>query len=83
MPDVLSVAAEDMLTQAKWRMLAWRKGTKGPLKARFAAVRFADGALQRNGDKGMQPMPGEEVWLVGERRASGEHNTISPTSQPT
>src|SRR6516162_5965372 len=24
------------------------------------------------GNKGMQHMPGEEVWLVGERRASGE-----------
>ena len=24
-------SAEDMLTQAKWRTLAWRKGTKGPV----------------------------------------------------
>ena len=73
-PNVLSTSAEDMLTQAKWRMLAWRKGTKGPLKARFAAVRVrvADGPPQRIGDKGMQHMPGDEVWLVGERRASGE-----------
>jgi SRSO17 transposase len=73
-PAVLSVSAEDMLAQAKWRMLAWRKGTKGRLKARFAAmrVRVADGPPQRIGDKGMQHMPGEEVWLVGERRASGE-----------
>ncbi len=73
-PNVLSASAEDMLTQAKWRTLAWRKGTKGPLKARFAAVRVrvADGPPQRIGDKGMQHMPGEEVWLVGERRASGE-----------
>ena len=63
-----------MLTQAKWRTLAWRKGTKGPLRARFAAVRVrvADGPPQRIGDKGMQHMPGDEVWLVGERRASGE-----------
>ncbi len=73
-PNVLSVAAEDMLAEAKWRTLSWRKGTKGPLKARFAAVRVrvADGPPQRIGDKGMQHMPGEEVWLVGERRASGE-----------
>ena len=73
-PDVLSVGAEDMLANAKWPTLAWRKGTKGPLKARFAAarVRVADGPPQRIGDKGMQHMPGEEVWLVGERRASGE-----------
>jgi SRSO17 transposase len=74
-PNVLSVGAEDMLAaNAKWRTLAWRNGTKGPLKARFAAlrVRVADGPPQRIGDKGMQHMPGEEVWLVGERRASGE-----------
>ena len=73
-PNVLSVSAEDMLTHATWRTLAWRKGTKGLLKARFAAVRVrvADGPHQRIGDKGMQHMPGEEVWLVGERRASSE-----------
>ena len=73
-PNVLSVAAEDMLAEAKWRTLSWRKGTKGPLRARFAAlrVRVADGPPQRIGDKGMQHMPGEEVWLAGERRASGE-----------
>lgn len=53
-PNVLSVKAEDMLAQAKWRTVSWRKGTKGPLKARFAAarVRVADGPPQRIGDKG-------------------------------
>ncbi|HME85953.1 MAG TPA: IS701 family transposase [Roseiarcus sp.] len=74
LPTVLSVSAQDLLTQAKWRPLSWRKGTKGPLKARFAAVRVrvADGPPQRIGDKGMQHMPGDEVWLVGEQRPSGE-----------
>src|SRR6202044_1114118 len=53
---------------------SWRKGTKGSLAASFAAVRvrIADGPPQRIHDKGMQHMPGEEAWLVGERRASGE-----------
>ena len=48
-PNVLSVSAEDMLTHATWRTLAWRKGTKGLLKARFAAVRVrvADGPPER------------------------------------
>ena len=31
-PNVLSLSAQDMLTQAKWRMLAWRKGTKATLR---------------------------------------------------
>jgi SRSO17 transposase len=74
-PDQLSIPAEGMLAKAKWRQLSWRKGTMGPLTAAFAAVRvrIADGPPQRIGDKGMQHMPGEEAWLVGERRRSGEH----------
>ena len=49
-------------------------GTKGRLKARFAAVRVrtADGPPQRMEDKGQQHLPGDEAWLIGEHRASGE-----------
>jgi SRSO17 transposase len=73
-PHVLSRAAEDMLAKAQWRKISWRLGTKGKLKARFAAlrVRVADGPTQRIRDKGRQHLPGEEVWLVGEHRATGE-----------
>ena len=73
-PDVLSIAAQDMLTRAQWHAISWRTGTKGKLKARFAAVRvcIADGPPQRIADKGQQHLPGEEAWLIGEHRASGE-----------
>jgi len=73
-PDALSVPAEAMLSDVEWTELSWRTGTKGPLKAVFAAVRvrIADGPPQRIFDKGQQHMPGEEAWLVGEYRASGE-----------
>jgi SRSO17 transposase len=73
-PDVLSIPAEDMLAHAKWQTISWRTGTKGKLKARFAAVRVrvADGPPQRIRDKGQQHLPGDEVWLIGEHRASGE-----------
>jgi SRSO17 transposase len=73
-PDILSKSAEEMLAPAVWRSVSWRQGTKGALKARFAAirVRVADGPPQRIGDKGQQHLPGEEVWLIGERRTSGE-----------
>lgn len=73
-PDVLPMAAEDMLADAKWRTIGWRTGTKGKLKARFAAVRVrvADGLPQRIGDKGQQHLPGDEAWLIGEHRMSGE-----------
>src|SRR5262249_20981373 len=33
-PDILSIPAEDMLADAKWRTISWRTGTKGKLKAR-------------------------------------------------
>jgi SRSO17 transposase len=66
--------AEDMLAGAKWRTVSWRSGTKGRLKARFAAVRvrIADGPPQRIWDKGQQHLPGDEAWLIGEHRVSGE-----------
>jgi SRSO17 transposase len=52
----------------------WATRHQGRLSARFAALRarVADGPAQRIGDKGSQHMPGEEVWLVGEHRSSGE-----------
>src|SRR3990172_9219765 len=73
-PDVLSVAAEDMLAGAKWQSITWRTGTKGKLKARFAAVRVrtADGPAQRIKDKCQQHLPGDDAWVIGEQRASGE-----------
>jgi SRSO17 transposase len=73
-PDTLSMAAEDMLAHARWRTISWRTGTKGKLKARFAAVRVrvADGPPQRIRDKGQQHLPGDEAWLIGEHRTSGE-----------
>jgi SRSO17 transposase len=73
-PDILSKPAEDVLANAKWRTISWRTGTKGKLLARFAAVRVrvADGPPQRIRDKGQQHLPGEQAWLIGEHRMSGE-----------
>ncbi|MBB4105885.1 SRSO17 transposase [Rhizobium borbori] len=74
-PDTLSMAAETILTDARWRKVSWRRGTKGRLSARFAArrIRVADGAPQRILDKGQQHMPAKRPgWLVsGARMASG------------
>ena len=63
-----------MLANAKWHTISWRIGTKGKLKARFAAVRvrIADGPPQRIRDKGQQHLPGDEAWLIGEHRMAGE-----------
>ena len=69
-PSEEPIAAEAMLANAAWRWVSWRRGTKGPLAAEFAALRVrpAEGDQLRNG----RHPPGEEVWLVGEHRASGE-----------
>jgi SRSO17 transposase len=69
-PSEEPVAAEQALADAGWRRVSWRRGTKGPLAAEFAALRVrpAEGRQLRNG----RHLPGEEVWLVGERRTTGE-----------
>ncbi|VWX49734.1 hypothetical protein NOVOSPHI9U_260014 [Novosphingobium sp. 9U] len=72
--DSKSLGAEKMLAERSWKAVSWRRGTKGRLTARFAAlrVRVADGPTQRIRDMGNQHLPGEEVWLVGEHRSTGE-----------
>ena len=74
-PDGVAASAEMMLADAKWQKISWRRGTKGKLTCLFAArrVRVADGHKHRMRDGRVRAMPGEqEVWLVGERRTSGE-----------
>lgn len=68
-----SVQAEAMIASLgarAFRRTTWRRGTKGPLRVAFAAlrVRVADGPLMAKA----QHLPGAETWLVCERRARGE-----------
>lgn len=71
-PSAASVAAAELIEAQPeaFRPVSWRTGTKGPLKAEFAAlrVRVADGPVAARG----QHLPGEEAWLVAEHRANGE-----------
>ncbi len=73
-PDQPPVSAEALLGGGKWQKVSWRRGTKGRLTCLFAARRVcvADGHKHRMLDNRMQCMPGDEVWLVGERRSTGE-----------
>jgi SRSO17 transposase len=73
-PDEEAVATEVMLAKSSWQRITWRRGTKGPLRAKFAAVRVrvADGPAVRLQGRTGQHLPGDEVWLVGEHRFSGE-----------
>ncbi len=69
-PDEEPRAADEVLAGLRWRRVTWRHGTKGALAARFAAirVRVGDGPVWGNN----RHLPGEEAWLVGEWRTSGE-----------
>jgi len=71
-PSAASVGAAELIEAGPeaFRTVSWRTGTKGPLKAEFAArrVRVADGPTAAAG----QHLPGDEAWLVGEHRATGE-----------
>lgn len=73
-PDMKSITAQAMLETAPWRTVSWRRGTKGRLSARFASVRVrvADGQPRRIRDMGAQHLPGEELWVIGEHRSTGE-----------
>ena len=72
LPSAASVAAAELIEARSeaFRAISWRTGTKGPLRAEFAAlrVRVADGPVAARA----QHLPGEEVWLVGEHRSGGE-----------
>jgi SRSO17 transposase len=73
-PDRPPISAEAMLAGEAWRTISWRRGTRGRLAGLFAArrVRVAEGHKHRMLDNRMQCMPGDEVWLIGERRSTGE-----------
>src|SRR3712207_3684480 len=71
-PSAASVSATELIEAQPetFRSISWRTGTKGPLKAAFAArrVRVADGPVAARG----QHLPGKEAWLIGEHRTTGE-----------
>jgi SRSO17 transposase len=69
-PDAEPRKVEAVLSEQPWRRIVWRRGTKGALAARFAAirVRVGDGAIWANN----RHLPGNEAWLVGEWRTNGE-----------
>jgi SRSO17 transposase len=86
-PETLSVAAETMFHDLPWKELSWRIGTKGPLKARFAAVRvrIADGGLgQAERGKKIHPRTASTNAAGGATRRHRRHHakatarTMSP-----
>jgi SRSO17 transposase len=77
------VDAIEALPEPAFRELSWRRGTKGALRAEFAAVRVrvAEGPPMRDG----RHLPGGAAWLVCERRSGGERKyylTNHPADAP-
>lgn len=73
-PSVESVQAQAMIASMgddAFEEVSWRRGTKGPLRARFAAVRIrmAEGTSIGSGRRAPAE---EELWLVCEWRRTGE-----------
>jgi SRSO17 transposase len=85
-PSAISVQAEAMIDgrgPRAFRRLTWRRGTKGPLVAAFAAVRVraADGPLMARA----QHLPGDAAWLVcvaGVRATRDGRAEILPDESP-
>ena len=73
-----------MLAEVRGRSVSWRDGSRGRLRAHFAAarVRAGDGPVQAHG---RQRLPGEPAWLLGEREADGTRHyylTSHPAGAP-
>lgn len=78
LPSKRSISAEKYIAALgprAFRSVTWRRGTKGPLRASFAAarVRIADAARMREGGH----LPGDEVWLIAEKRANETRYYVS------
>jgi len=66
-PDILSMSAEDMLANARWRAISWRAGRKE--SSSLVLLQSACGLpTDRRSGSGTRV----SAWLIGEHRISGE-----------
>ncbi len=66
-PVLVDVLARELLEAGKFKSICWRRGTKGPLEAEFAALRV------RSAERRTKKLPpGEEEWLLVEREKNGD-----------
>jgi SRSO17 transposase len=84
-PDVISIGAQAMLATAKWQAVSWRRGTKGRLSARFAALRCVSPTDRPNAFMTWEPSicPARKSGSSASIAQPASVNTISPTSRPT
>jgi SRSO17 transposase len=70
----------DALGEATFERIAWRRGSKGDLSARFVArrIRMADGGKISQGER----LPGDETWIIFEWRDGGEKKYYASNFPP-
>ncbi|MBB3862966.1 SRSO17 transposase [Novosphingobium hassiacum] len=78
-PDLKSVAAHTILEGAKWRRVSWRRGTKGRLVARFAAMRarIARTVSGNTTSRTCLRTPRSRTWPARSRRAGSVSRRIN------
>jgi SRSO17 transposase len=82
-PDILSIPAEDMLANAKWRTISWRTGTKGKLKARspLSGCGSPTDHHSGSGTRANNICPATALGSSANTGFRERRNTISPTCQ--
>jgi SRSO17 transposase len=79
-PSEQPVPAAAMLAGAAWRRVVWRRGTKGPLAAEFAASRVRPAEGEQPGAAGTCPARKSGWWASAAPPASA--STTSPICPP-
>ena len=82
-PSEDPLAAEAMLAKAAWRRVSWRRGTKGPLAAEFAAARVRRARPRATGSATGAIRPGRRSGWSASAGPRASASTTSPTSRPT
>lgn len=63
----------DALPEEAWQTIAWRQGSRGPLRKQFVALRVHAGTgCARHSESHGRSWTGPEGWLLGERPLPGE-----------
>ena len=80
-PSVEAAKLFPALPRRSFRSLSWRRGAKGPLRARFAAarVRVADGPVAARA----RHLPGRRRGWSARSVPAASASTTSPTTRPT
>ena len=66
-------ALAESLPRSSYRTLAWREGTRAPLRSRFARVRVRVRAAQAN-----RPRPEEWLLIAGKPKNAAAHALNAP-----